>query len=87
MEKNNLVGAVACSIFLVLSIMLVIFPVKIQKYFLEYYERNENLRKMKSFLGFMETEGYVIMLRVMGVMCFLVFLLFLVTFIGNLLIR
>lgn len=66
-------------IFLIIGIICLWGPNKIQNYILKYYSKHENFKKINPFIKWMETESYVFFLRFIGLvlMFIVVFLIFL----------
>ena len=80
---NWIAGIIFAALFLTLGLTCLLRPKKVQRYYLDFYERNEKVPKLNPFLGWMHTSAYIISLRLIGVLSLLAFLLIAVTLIAE----
>lgn len=64
-----------CLFFLAVGIATLWWPEKIQEYTLSFYANAKGLAKWNPFLKWMQTSGYIVSLRIIGVLAILVALL------------
>jgi len=74
--KENLIPVLTGVIFLIIGVACLVWPEKIQEFALKWSA--QGLGKYNPFLGWMKTRSYLLMLRIIGVMAIVVFLLALI---------
>ena len=73
---KQFLGTIIMILFFGITGYLSIFYSKnIQKYYVSYYEKNQNAAKLNPFLGWMKTPNYVVTLKFVGILCFTAFIL------------
>ena len=73
--KNILVVLITGLIFLLISMACLFFPEKIQGYTIDIYRNGKGLAKINPFIKWMNTSQYILSLRIIGILSFLVFCL------------
>jgi hypothetical protein len=66
--KNIILPILTGVIFLIIGILCLLRARQIQKWALRYYEHNPNEGKWNPFLGYMKSDAYVLVTRVVGIM-------------------
>jgi hypothetical protein len=79
MGSNGILALLFALIFLSLSTLCLILPRHVQRYYLDFYESHPEHRDRNPFLSWMNSGGYVVTLRIIGVLCFGFFLLLIAT--------
>jgi hypothetical protein len=64
--KETAIVLITGIIFLLIGIMCLFWPEKIQEFGLCYYARHKMISKFNPFLGWMKTPGYITVLRILG---------------------
>lgn len=62
-------------LFAVIGHVVLFHSEKIQKYYVGYYESNQNGAKLNPFLNWMKSPNYIMSLRIIGILCILAFVL------------
>jgi len=71
--KGNLIPILTGVIFLIIGVVCLVWPEKIQEFALKWSA--QGLGKYNPFLSWMKTRSYFLALRIIGVMAIVVFLL------------
>jgi hypothetical protein len=67
MESPNwLVGIATVIIFYAIGIACIVWPERIQRHALKYYDGKSFLEKLNPFFDWMKTPSYIVYLKVMG---------------------
>ena len=66
--KPTLIASATALIFLVIGIVCLFWPERIQQFGLDYYLDHKTAAKLNPFLDWMKTRGYILSLRIIGVM-------------------
>jgi hypothetical protein len=82
--KENLMAMVTGIIFLIIGIICLLWPDRIQQYSLDYYINHKTAEKLNPFLNWMKTQSYIWALRIIGVIGIGAFILILFVFIKDL---
>lgn len=82
--KENLVALVTGALFLIIGIICLLWPEKIQQYSLDYYVYHKAAEKLNPFLNWMKTSSYIWSLRIIGLLGIAGFVFILFVFIKNL---
>ncbi len=67
-------------IFLIIGLACLLRAKEIQRWGIEYYDRNKDLAKLNPFLSYMKSDAYLVVTRIIGLVCltgfiFMVFVL------------
>jgi hypothetical protein len=71
--KENLIALVTGLIFFIVGIVCIGWPKWIQQKSLDYYIHDKTAEKLNPFMGWMKTSSYVFSLRLIGLVCIVVF--------------
>jgi len=66
--KPTLVASATAIIFLVIGVVCLFWPERIQQFGLDYYASHRAAARLNPFLDWMKTRGYIVSLRIIGVM-------------------
>ncbi len=82
--KEDLIALATGIIFLVIGIICLFCPEKVQQYGLRFYDHHKTAGRLNPFLNWMKTPSYILSLRIIGLIGIAVFILILFVFIKGL---
>jgi hypothetical protein len=83
MHGNWIPALLTALIFLVVGVVCLFWPRGVQRWGLRFYERRRDAAKYNLFLDWMDTDEYVLSLRLIGLVGVAVFVLFVFVFVGE----
>ncbi len=74
-----LINLAFASIFLIVGVVTILWPERVQQYALNLYANHQYAAKLNPFLNWMKTPSYILWLRIIGAM--FIFYFFMIFFI------
>jgi hypothetical protein len=69
--NTSVIALVTVVLFLAIAIICLFMPETIQRFALEYYAAHDGARRVNPFFEWMRTPGYLVSLRVIGLIALL----------------
>lgn len=82
--KETFMALITGIIFLIIGIICLFWPEKIQQYSLDYYIHHKTAKRVNPFLNWMRTPSYILSLRLIGLIGIAGFILILYAFVKDL---